>query len=155
MIDAADIAQKGLVGRGLLLDWRRYAEKKGIRYSPFEQHAIKLEELLEVAEEEKVNFEVGDILVIRTGWTLEYERLSDQEKLALTDRQVRAACGVDASKAMLKWHWDNRFAAVASDTVAYEVWPSPRPFGVACHEVSRQSKGDLLALPTDMHTGLP
>lgn len=36
---------------------------------------------------------------------------------------------------MIQWHWENQFAAVASDTVAYEAWPSPRPAGVALHEV--------------------
>lgn len=140
LTDDADIAQRGLVGRGVLLDWRRYAEKKGIDYSPFQQHAITLEELLEVAETQKVSFQAGDILIIRTGWTVEYDKLSDEAKIALSTRQVRAACGVEASKAAMKWHWDNRFAAVASDTVAYEVWPSPRPYGVAMHEVSKWSE---------------
>ena len=36
---------------------------------------------------------------------------------------------------MMKWHWDHAFAAVASDTNAYEVWPPTRPWGVSCHEV--------------------
>ena len=37
----------------------------------------------------------------------------------------------------MEWHWDSGFAAVASDTVAYEAWPSPREnaHGVSLHEV--------------------
>lgn len=50
-------------------------------------------------------------------------------------RKVRSSCGVEASKEAIKWHWDNQFAAVASDTVAYEAWPSPKPWGVSMHEV--------------------
>lgn len=125
--------------------------QRGIRYSPFEQHAITLDELLEVAEIQQVEFRFGDILLIRTGWTHlhsddnplickgwthEYDKLSEKAKVNLSKREIRASCGVEASREAIKWHWDNRFAAVASDTVAYEVWPSPRTWGVAMHEVS-------------------
>lgn len=48
---------------------------------------------------------------------------------------MRSSCGVEASDATIRWHWDNAFAAVASDTVTYEAWPSPRPWGVSMHEV--------------------
>ena len=119
----------------MLLDWRRYVLRKGIQYSPFERHAIPLHELLEVAKHQNVTFAAGDILIIRTGWTQEYHMLSEDAKLALPNREIRASCGVEASEESFKWHWDNQFAAVASDTVAYEVWPSPRPWGVAMHEV--------------------
>ncbi|UPL01938.1 hypothetical protein LCI18_012872 [Fusarium solani-melongenae] len=59
--------------------------------------------------------------------------VNEQERLP--HRQVRASCGLEASEEALRWHWENAFAAVASDTVAYEAWPSPRPCGVAMHEV--------------------
>ncbi|KAF2093849.1 hypothetical protein NA57DRAFT_68897 [Rhizodiscina lignyota] len=130
-----NMAQHGIVGRGVLLDWRAYALRKGIKHSPFERHAIPLNELLEVAQEENVNFQPGDILVVRTGWTEEYYKLSDDDKIGLPVREMRASIGVEASEEAFKWHWDNQFAAVASDTVAYEAWPSPRPWGVAMHEV--------------------
>jgi kynurenine formamidase len=130
-----DIAQRGIAGRGILLDYRDYALRKGIQYSPFETYAITLEDLKVIAKEEKVTFKTGDILLIRTGWTEEYNKLREGEKYALSQRAIRASCGVDASEAMLKWHWENQFSAIASDTVAYEVWPSPRQLGVSAHEV--------------------
>lgn len=130
-----DVARSGIASRGVLLDWRRYAVAKGIAYSPFERHAITLEELKEVAKLQGIEFQPGDILIIRTGWTEEYHQLDAETRAQLPDREVRASCGVEASREMLKWHWDNAFAAVASDTVAYEMWPSPRKIGVAIHEV--------------------
>lgn len=129
------MAECGIAGRGVLLDWRRYAIAKGIEYSPFEEYAITLEQIKAVAELQQVGFQPGDILLIRTGWTAEYNKLDDEARSQLPFRKVRASCGVQASREMMKWHWDNAFAAVASDTVAYEVWPSPREIGVAIHEV--------------------
>jgi kynurenine formamidase len=128
-------AQRGIVGRGVLLDWRAYAVRNGIQYSPFASHGIPLRELQAVAAEQGVEFHVGDILLIRTGWTKAYLKLSEREQLALAACPARSHVGVEATKEMLQWHWDNAFAAVASDTNAYEVWPPTRPWGVSCHEV--------------------
>lgn len=132
----SDIAQKGIAGRGVLLDWRQYALKHKIKYSPFEAHAIPLPQLLEVAAEQNVQFFPGDILLIRSGWLEEYNSLTAEEQDALGRRENRAFCGVEASRESIKWHWDNAFAAVAGDTTAYEAWPSSKPWGVSMHEVS-------------------
>ncbi|KAK5033584.1 hypothetical protein LTS07_003889 [Exophiala sideris] len=135
-IGVQNMARHGIVGRGVLLDWREYAKRKGIKYSPFASHAIPLKQLLEVAESQRVDFLPGDILLIRTGWTEEYDKLTNDEKMHLGRREQRCFVGVEASEEMIRWHWDRQFAAVASDTNAYEVWGLPsKPFGVACHEV--------------------
>ncbi|KAH7120506.1 hypothetical protein EDB81DRAFT_766566 [Dactylonectria macrodidyma] len=80
-------------------------------------------------------FQRGDILLTRSGWTEEYVLLSDEQKVALAQRKQRAFVGVEGSKDMIKWHWDNGFAAVAGDTNAYQAWPPTREDGVCCHEV--------------------
>ncbi|KAH7020264.1 hypothetical protein EDB80DRAFT_702715 [Ilyonectria destructans] len=134
-IGIQNMARRGIVGRGVLLDWRAYALRKGIQYSPFEPHAIPLSQLLEVAAEQHVTFHKGDILIIRSGWTEEYMLLTTQQKIDLAKRKVRAFVGVQGNKEMIKWHWDNGFAAVAGDTNAYEAWPPARDDGVCCHEV--------------------
>ncbi|KAJ9637476.1 uncharacterized protein PV06_04041 [Exophiala oligosperma] len=134
-IGIQNLARRGIVGRGVLLDWREYAKQKGIKYSPFETHAIPLQELLDVARSQNVSFCPGDVLLIRTGWTEEYRRLSGEAKLQLATREVRSFVGVEASEEMFRWHWDSQFAAVASDTNAYESWPPTKPWGVSCHEV--------------------
>ncbi|KAB8205144.1 putative cyclase-domain-containing protein [Aspergillus parasiticus] len=134
-IGIQNIAEKPIVTRGVLLDWYAYAQRKGLPHRPFTNQAITLEELLEVAREQRVTFRRGDILVIRTGWTAAYSRLSDAEKKRLGGRDDRASCGVEATEAAIRWHWEQEFSAVASDTVAYEAWPSPKPWGVCMHEV--------------------
>lgn len=119
----------------MLLDWRAYAQRHKIDYSPFTSHAIPLRELQAVAQDQGVTFKSGDILLIRSGWLEEYHKLTDDEKDALGLRERRESCGVEASEEAIRWHWDNSFAAVASDTVAYESWPSSKPFKVSMHEV--------------------
>lgn len=130
-----NLAHSTITGRGVLLDWLSWAEEQGIHIDPFATDAIPLSQLQAVAEFQHVTFCPGDIILIRTGWLSSYRALSTPEQAQLPHRRVRASCGVEASEEVIRWHWENAFAAVASDTVAYEAWPSPRPCGVAIHEV--------------------
>ena len=129
------MAQRGIATRGVLLDWRSYALRNNIQYSPFDFHAIPVAELKAVAQEQKVSFRPGDILIVRSGFTEEYNKFSVEERKALYQRTTRTFIGVDSSEESIKWHWDMQFAAVAGDTVAYETWPSPKSWGVSLHEV--------------------
>jgi kynurenine formamidase len=129
------IAEKTVTGRGVLLDWYSWAQSRNISIDHFSQHAIPLTQLKAVVEVQGTSFRKGDILFIRTGWMPAYRKLSIEERSALPHRQVRSSCGVEATEESIRWHWDNAFAAVASDTVAYEQWPSPKPWGVCMHEV--------------------
>ena len=143
-------ATKGIATRGVLLDWARWTKKQGIFYSPFEQYSIPLSQILEVATTQGITFRQGDILIIRTGWIEAYNALSLAQKLALPNRPIRASCGVEASEEVMKCHWDNDFAAVAPDTVAYEVWPSPKPCGVSLHEVFLSGWGMMIGETWDL-----
>lgn len=128
-------AEKTITGRGVLLDWYSWALTQGIAIEPFSTDAIPLRQLLDVAKAQRVEFRSGDILLIRTGWLAAFQALSKEQQIALPQRSVRASCGVEASLEAIQWHWDNEFTAVASDTVAYEAWPSTKPTGVSMHEV--------------------
>ena len=130
-----DLASHPIVTRGVLLDWYYYSLNKKLTHSPFTNQGIPLQQLLEVAREQRVDLRRGDILLIRTGWTAAYSKLTDEEKIDLGGRENRASCGVEATEEAIRWHWDQGFAAVATDTVAYESWPSTKPWGVSMHEV--------------------
>ncbi|KXH31353.1 hypothetical protein CNYM01_04789 [Colletotrichum nymphaeae SA-01] len=130
-----DMARKSITGRGVLLDWYSWATEQNITFDPFSTFGIPLSQLQAVANAQKTEFQQGDILLVRTGWLPAYRALTVAEQLALPQREVRASCGVEASEEAIRWHWDHAFAAVASDTVAYEAWPSPKPWGVSMHEV--------------------
>ncbi|KAH6874453.1 putative cyclase-domain-containing protein [Thelonectria olida] len=130
-----NLARKTITGRGVLLDWYSWSKKQGLEIDPFAAAEIPLHQLLAVVEDQKVEFTPGDILLIRTGWLSAYRALSIKEQAELPHRAVRSSCGVEASEEVIRWHWERAFAAVASDTVAFEAWPSPKPCGVAIHEV--------------------
>jgi hypothetical protein len=146
LLPPIDMARRGIAGRGVLLDWRRYALINKIPYSPFSFHAIPLADLKAVAAEQNVTFRPGDILIVRSGFAEEYNRFSAEERNALWKRSERNFVGVDSSEECIRWHWDMGFAAVAGDTVAYEAWPSPREWGVSLHEVGWVFYGSFLGL---------
>jgi kynurenine formamidase len=133
------MAMKGIVARGVLLDFRSWATRQGINYNPFETFSISVAQLESVAKEQNVEFMPADILIIRTGWTEHYRTLSPEAQASLGGKAQRTFVGVEQSEEMLRWHWDHAFAAVAGDTNAYEAWP-PQPKDdrmktSSCHEV--------------------
>lgn len=129
------MARKTITGRGVLVDWYSWAQTQGIDIDHFATYAIPLSQIKRAAVNQGSVFRSGDVLFLRTGWMHAYQQLSMEKRRELPGRKVRSSCGIEATEESIKWHWDNQFAAVASDTVAYEVWPSPKPWGVAMHEV--------------------
>ncbi|KAI5476097.1 3-dehydroshikimate dehydratase [Pseudohyphozyma bogoriensis] len=115
----------GIVGRAVLIDYARYAEQKGIHYDAcLDSHAIPLSAIKEIAASKGVEFRVGDILVVRTGFDTRFNELVAQN---LSHRVSGHYAGVEQGKETLRWLWETGFAAVAGDQPAFERWPSPSP----------------------------
>lgn len=113
------ISDHGIVGRGVLLDYYSWALSNNKTYDPLTSHAITVADLQAVAASQNLSFEIGDILLIRSGYTSRYLSLPhpppgvDSPHLA----------GVEQSEEMKEWLHDHYFAAVAGDAPAFEVWP--------------------------------
>lgn len=60
-------AKKGIVGRGVLVDFYSYAIEKGLQYDPWSFHKISVSLVEEIAIAQGVTFRPGDILLLRTG----------------------------------------------------------------------------------------
>ncbi|KAF2014115.1 putative cyclase [Aaosphaeria arxii CBS 175.79] len=117
-------AKRGIVGRGVLLDvygWKKES------YDPFTDHPITASDLSECARSQGVNFETGDILLVRTGWLSRYASLNavEREKRAAMDAFEQSYSGLQASEDMKDFLHDNYFAAAATDSANFEAWPSP------------------------------
>ncbi|KAK2756399.1 hypothetical protein FQN54_005291 [Arachnomyces sp. PD_36] len=112
----------GLVGRGVLLDYRAYAETKGIEFSPFTGQGITIEELEAVAKFQGTEFKEGDILLVRTGFTEDLEGKSADEQMAKLG--AGAMSGVLGHVDTARWVWNHHFSAVASDNIAFEHLPA-------------------------------
>jgi kynurenine formamidase len=130
---------RGMSGRAVLLDYRRWAKGEGRKYQTSVSHAITLGELKEVGRKQGIDIRPqaqggdvrpGDILMIRTGWTEDYYGRSEEEnaKLALREGEAQKLVGVEQSQEMIEWLHDCWFAAVGGDQPAFERWPTPEKY---------------------------
>ena len=107
----------------MLLDVRAYLDEvKGVPAvlaSACSGRRISVDELEAVAAHQGVEFRRGDVLVVRTGFTEEMDGCETaEEQMALLARG--ALSGVENSVDAARWVWDRHFAAVASDSMAFE-----------------------------------
>lgn len=127
------MARRGIAGRAVLLDYGRWAAKNNPSFDPFERMEITVEELDKVAEAQGVQFEIGDILMVRTGWMEAYERYGDQVREKIVDLENPSCAGVKACEDTFRWIWDHHFAAVASDNFPFEAFP-PTDWAKSCRK---------------------
>ncbi|KAJ5099086.1 putative cyclase [Penicillium argentinense] len=147
------VSRHGIVGRGVFIDYYRYAQKFNKPYDPLTSHAINLNELLACANYQGTQFQKGDILIIRSGYVSRYNELqeSNPAKLERSAASNPTLAGVEQSEEMKTWLHDScvppfpnirffitvpffrrdaniqvisYFAAVAGDAPSFEVWPS-------------------------------
>ncbi|KAK6380203.1 hypothetical protein LTS17_005392 [Exophiala oligosperma] len=117
----------GVIGRGVLLDYYAWAERKGIRYKPASRHTISEKDLEEVAAAQGTQFLPGDILFVRTGWVNWYNGASDRERVEGC-KVHHKYCGVEGTKESIEWLWNHHFAALVADNMSFEAWPAEGPY---------------------------
>lgn len=126
-------ARAGITGRGVLIDYASWAEKRGIKYSTFSTHQIRLSDIIEIANECNIRFQRGDILFIRIGVTREWDNvMTDQQKREYSLHPCPEHAGVEATVGMLRWLWDCGFSAVAGDAISWEVRDSLPSHLISC-----------------------
>jgi kynurenine formamidase len=119
------LAEYGIAGRGVLLDLERHLRLSGNPLDHRSSEAITIETLVETAEQQGVDFQPGDILMLRTGWLDYYFNvMSDKERQTFPDN-IHAA-GLLQSRETLAWLWDQRIAVCAADNIGVEAIP-PAP----------------------------
>ena len=117
----------------MLLDYASWAEKRGIKYSTFSTHQIRLSHLQEIAKECNITFRRGDILFIRIGVTHEWDNImTDEQKRAYSLNPKPEHAGVEATTDVLRWIWDNGICAVAGDAISWEVGAVLSVFPLIC-----------------------
>ena len=133
----------GFSGRGVLLDYRSYADSVGIKYDTATNHAISFEDLVACGKYQGLDIrpaaqggdiKVGDIILIRSGWVEDYYKRTpaERERLALRGTETHGGeaqwAGVKQEEAMKDWLHDCYFAAVGGDAPAFERWPTPETY---------------------------
>jgi kynurenine formamidase len=112
------------VGRGLLLDAFGFRKAQGRPVNPLERDVYTLEEMKAALEHQGSALKPGTILLVRTGWMEWYEKLTSEGKRALAPMDKMRSAGIEASREMVAWLWNNRVAAIGTDCPAVEAFPS-------------------------------
>jgi kynurenine formamidase len=110
------IAEKGVVGRGILLDMARHRGKDVLDVAETFTH----EDLIACAEAQGASIQPRDILVIRTGWIGKFYRVSREE---FYGNFVEP--GLTHSKELVEWFRDMEIPNLVTDTIANEVTVDP------------------------------
>lgn len=117
-------ARAGIAGRGVLIDYVAYAAKHNIQYTTFSNHQVKLSDIRTIAKECNITFQKGDLLFVRVGVTKEWDSWTDAQKEAYAKDPDPEHAGVEASVDVLRFLWDEKFSAIASDAISWEVFPA-------------------------------
>jgi kynurenine formamidase len=117
----------GIVSRGVLIDFYRWAESNGEQVEPNGGRSISLDDIQAILKSQGTRVQPGDILIFRTGWLKWYSGEDPYLRHSyMCDRQApgtHAFIGVEASRQLVQWLWESQIAAVAGDQVAFESTP--------------------------------
>lgn len=111
----------GIVARGILVDFVRYAEKNNIEYDPLGPYAIKLHQIKDILAEQGTEIRDGDILLVRAGISKYLHTCKPEDK---SPPQSQTHVGIDPEPELLEWIWNSHFAAVGGDSLACEAVPA-------------------------------
>jgi len=120
-------ARRGIAGRGVLIDFPRFAAQHGIAFTPGERYGITATQLQAAADWQSIRFQPGDILLLRTGWIEWYGALNEEQKTCLAQPGALLAGGLEQCEDSLRFLWNNHFAAIAGDNPSFEAYPPVDP----------------------------
>lgn len=114
-------AERGLAGRAILADVARWRESVGRPLVMDESDPITADDLVSTLAAQGTVPEVGDLLLIRTGWLGWYLERSEDERVALASGHRNP--GLHPSEETVELLWDLHVSAIAADNPGLEVWP--------------------------------
>lgn len=119
-------ARRGIAGRAILLDVARERAARGRPIDCSSDDKVTIADLEAARMRAGVEYEVGDVWLIRTGWIGWYEQQEQPTRDALAAHMMKMKLpGLECSEAMAEYIFDHHPAAVASDTPSLESWPPP------------------------------
>ncbi|AUM16426.1 MULTISPECIES: cyclase family protein [Rhodococcus] len=111
------IAEKGVVGRGILIDMARHRGKEWLDAGETFDH----NDLEAAAAAQGVTIEPRDILVIRTGWLKYWYSLEDTTEFYADFCEP----GLTYSRGLVEWFRNREIPNLVTDTIANEVTTDP------------------------------
>lgn len=129
------LAERGLFGRGVLLDVAGFHEANGAEWPVWERTEITTDILDRVVEAQGVELREGDVVLVRSGWLEWYLSLTADDRKAVGTAQTMSCVGLEPRARMARWLWDNGVAAVACDNTALEALPIQSELGFLHHRI--------------------
>lgn len=86
-----------------------------------------LSEIKAIIADKGIQTRHGDILFVRVGFTAQYNALPLEAQQSFPNRQPGGLLGMEATQDSMRWLWENRFAAIASDAMGFERGPATGP----------------------------
>ncbi|GAC1608912.1 MAG: cyclase family protein [Mycobacteriales bacterium] len=123
-------AERGIVGRGVLLDIDRFLRESDVDYDAMTEVSVGADLLRRVAAFQQVEVRRGDVLCLRFGWVAGYRSLDHAQRLdyaAIPGSPPYAGLAADSGLAAVLWDW--QVAAIACDNPAAEVSPGDPAVG--------------------------
>jgi hypothetical protein len=113
-------AVRGIVGRCILVDVGRYRNAVGRPLVMNGPDVIEAEEIGEALVFQATTVEVGDVLLMRTGWIGWYRSLEPAQRRSIGE----ASPGLRPGRRTARVLWDLHIAAIAADNPAVELTPT-------------------------------
>jgi kynurenine formamidase len=127
-------AERGIAGRGVLLDLEALLGGAGDGFDPASPRALTVAELEAARLAAGVDWQPGDVVLLHTGFLAWHVRQEASAREAMAARRPVHAVGLEHTEEMASYLWDAHVSAVVSDNPAVEVYPSNQgeaafPFG--------------------------
>jgi kynurenine formamidase len=135
------VAERGIAGRGLLIDVAAYRDAVGRPIDQARNEQIPVADLDATLEWQGSTVRPGDIIMIRTGWLKHIRSAANR-----SDGALRSP-GLSQTEESAAWLWDRQVAVAASDNIALEAWPATDSKLTVQAELSG-------AMPASSHTGM-
>ena len=119
--------ERGIVGRGVLLDVPRAFAGAGRPWDPAGPSEIDVDGLELARAAAGVELAAGDVLVVHTGFAEQHAARPRAERWAA--ERPGTAPGLARHESICEYLWDHGVAAIASDTFAVEAWPADTSAG--------------------------
>ncbi len=127
----------------MLIDAFGFRKAMSRAVQPLERDVFTLADLKGALEHQGTTLKPGTILLVRTGWMESYERCTPEQKGGMSTFERVKAVGIEATREMAAWLWDQRVAAIGTDCPGVE----PLPANFADEGILHYRALPLLGLP--------
>jgi hypothetical protein len=114
-------SRHGIAGRAVVLDIPRAMQKHGLYYHPGESIALGAEELELARRHAGLEYAVGDVILLHTGFAAWYLEQNEDVREQLQGNAKTP--GIARDEALCEYVWNTHAAAICSDNFAVEAWP--------------------------------